>query len=301
VRFLQQTRVEGKLFNRYTMGGFLGYWLSPRLRTFVDGRYPAAEILREYFRINRQREVRPGESSLEALDRRRVDFFFGVGFPVAGQRVYTTALLERARGWRLVHRTLDHAIYLRANARNRENLSRIAAYYRREGVPFESESGLDPMAVIRARPEWAAARRMLPRRYAERLAEHESPDPAARFRSLDYLGWVYAFLGSYADQLEMDRQAIALRPEAKAVRRRLVYGLLRLDRRAEAIDVARELLRLDPGDPRSAVFERVAIEVAERKAVSEGEARARPPADARINSLPLITAGELQQCCGDFL
>jgi tetratricopeptide (TPR) repeat protein len=281
------------------MGGFLGYWLSPGLRTFVDGRYPAAEILREYFRINRQREVRPGESSLEALDRRRVDFFFGVGFPVAGQRVYTTALLERARGWRLVHRTLDHAIYLRANARNRENLRRIAAYYQREGVPFDPESGLDPMAVIRSRPEWAAARRMLPRRYAESLAERENPDPDLRFRSLDYLAWVYAFLGSYADQIELDRQAVALRPEAKAAHRRLVHGLLRLGRSAEAVDAARELLRLDPRDPRSAVFERVALELAEGKAEREG--RAGLPADAQINSLPLITAIELQQCCADFL
>jgi tetratricopeptide (TPR) repeat protein len=288
VRFLEQTGVEGHLFNHYPMGGFLGYWVAPRLRTFVDGRtehYPA-EVLREYFRINRQQRVRPGESSLDALDRRRVDFFFGVGLPL---------------GWLLVHRTLDHAIYLRANARNRENLRRIAAYYRGEGVPFGSESGLDPMAVIRARPDWAAARGMLPPLYPEKLAARASPDPEVRFRSLDTLGWVYAFLGAYADQLEVDRQAVALRPELKAARRRIVYGLLRLGRTGEAIDAARELVRLDPQDSRSATFERAAREVAAREAAGEVEGRARPPADAPINSLPLITTGEFQQCCADFL
>jgi tetratricopeptide (TPR) repeat protein len=303
VRFLEQTRVEGNLFNAYPMGGFLGYWLAPRLRTFVDGRtehYPA-EVLREYFRINRQQRVRPGESSLDALDRRRVDFFFGVGLPLPGRRVYTTALLERAPGWLLVHRTLDHAIYLRANARNRENLRRIVAYYREEGVPFGSESGLDPMAVIRARPDWAASRGMIPPLYAEALAALGSPDPDAQFRSLDTLGWVYAFLGAYADQLEVDRQAVALRPEVKAARRRIVYGLLRLGRTGEAIDAARELVRLDPQDARSAAFERAAREVAAREAAGEVEGRARPPADAPINSLPLITTGEFQQCCADFL
>ncbi len=38
VRFLKATGVEGNLFNSYGMGGFPGYWLLPRLRTFIDSR-----------------------------------------------------------------------------------------------------------------------------------------------------------------------------------------------------------------------------------------------------------------------
>jgi hypothetical protein len=300
VRFLKQSGVEGNLFNAYHMGGFLGYWLGPRLRTFVDGRYPTAEILHEYFRINRQLPVRPGESSLDALDRRRVDFFFGVGLPVLGQRIYSTARLERAAGWRLVHRTLDDAIYLRIDARNRENLGRIAAYYEREGVPFDPEAGFDPWEAIRARPDWAAARRMWPPSAAASWMAREDPDPETRFCALDTLGWFGAFLGSYAAQVEADRAAVALRPEAHAPRRRMVSGLLRLDRAHEAVEAARALVALDPGDPRSAEFVRVAVEY-ERRRSAGPPTGARAPIDAPINALPLITTAELLACCADFL
>jgi hypothetical protein len=300
VRFLERSGVEGNLFNAYHMGGFLGYWLGPRLRTFVDGRYPTAEILHEYFRINRQRPVRPGESSLDALERRRVDFFFGVGFPVVGQRIYTTARLERAAGWRLVHRTLDDAIYLRSNGRNRENLGRIDAYYEREGVPFDPETGFDPWAAIRAHPDWAAARGMWPPSAAASWTQRESPDPDARFRALDTLGWFHAFLGSYAAQVEVDRAAVALRPEARAPRRRLVAGLLRLDRAHEAVEAARALVALDPKGLRSAEFVRIAVEY-ERRRSAGSTTGVRAPIDAPINALPLITTAELLACCTDFL
>jgi hypothetical protein len=300
VRFLERSGVEGNLFNAYHMGGFLGYWLGPRLRTFVDGRYPTAEILHEYFRINRQRPVRPGESSLDALERRRVDFFFGVGFPVVGQRIYTTARLERAAGWRLVHRTLDDAIYLRSNGRNRENLGRIDAYYEREGVPFDPETGFDPWAAIRAHPDWAAARGMWPPSAAASWTQRESPDPDARFRALDTLGWFHAFLGSYAAQVEVDRAAVAFRPEARAPRRRLVAGLLRLDRAHEAVEAARALVALDPKGLRSAEFVRIAVEY-ERRRSAGSTTGVRAPIDAPINALPLITTAELLACCTDFL
>jgi hypothetical protein len=300
VRFLRHSGVEGNLFNAYHMGGFLGYWLGPRLRTFVDGRHPTAEILHEYFRINRQRPVGAGESSLDALDRRRVDFFFGVGLPVVGQRIYTTARLERAAGWRLVHRTLDDAIYLRIGARNRENLGRIAAYYESEGVPFDPEAGFDPWAAIRARPDWAAARGMWPPSVAASWTARESPDPDARFRALDTLGWCTAFLGSYAAQVEADRAAVALRPEARSPRRRMVAGLLRLDRAHEAVAAARALAALDPEDPRSAEFVRVAVEYERRRSAGPA-AGARAPIDAPVNALPLITTAELLACCADFL
>ena len=37
VWFLADAELEGNLFNEYYMGSFLGYWLSPRLRAFVNG------------------------------------------------------------------------------------------------------------------------------------------------------------------------------------------------------------------------------------------------------------------------
>ena len=49
VRFLEETGVEGKLFNSYAMGGYLGYRLAPKLLTFVDGRMNVDdEVIRDY-------------------------------------------------------------------------------------------------------------------------------------------------------------------------------------------------------------------------------------------------------------
>jgi hypothetical protein len=294
MRFLRETGVQGNLFNKYAMGGFIGYWLAPHLRTFIDGRYPTAELLSEYFRINRQQQVRPGESSLEALERRQVDLFFGVGWPRAGStqetRLYTAANLERAPGWILVSRSRRHAIYLRANERNRENLRRISEYYAREGVPFDPERGLDVAALIAGRPDWAVAHDMIPPHHARLEAQRNSADPELRYHALAAFGKAYARVGAYEEQIAMDRDAIVLRPSAKPPRRRLVYGLLRLDRPAEALEAAEALERLDPGDRRSAAFGKVARRYAEqRRKFPEGhEARARVPLDAPINRLAVL-------------
>src|SRR5262249_23533512 len=144
VRFLRESGVEGNLFNSYGQGGFLCFELAPRLRTFVDGsmNFPPA-VFDDYAHVNAQRGTVPVQPSLDVLERRGVDLFFGVGVPLAGSRgarptgLFTAANLERAPGWILVARSFRCAIYLRANARNRENLARIADFYARAGVPFD--------------------------------------------------------------------------------------------------------------------------------------------------------------------
>jgi hypothetical protein len=263
VRFLAQTGVSGKLFNAYWMGGFLGYWLAPQLRTFVDGRteHYSPEVLQEYLAINRMTRV-DGESYLDVLDRREVDLFFGVRFPVVEgpgvPRVYTTAHLEGAPGWILVFRAIDHAVYLRANARNRDNLRRIADYYQREGVPFDPQRGLDVEAVIRQRPDWAVEQAMLPPDHPRLLAALDSKVSKQAFASANRLGSLYTLLGAYDSQIALDRQTSRRWPRARAPRRRLVHGLLRSGQSREALSVARELRRLDPADARWRRFERLA-------------------------------------------
>ena len=292
VDFLTETQVEGNLFNVYPMGGFLEYWLAPRVRTFIDGRtehYPA-EVLREYFMVTSMRGPAPGESFLDILERRRVDIFVGVGVPPpqSGNR-YTSAHLEHAPGWILVSRSMRHGIYLRRNERNRENLRRISAYYEKEGVPFDPAHGLDVSNVIRARPNWASAHGMVPEDYAERLAECESPDPSVRFRALQTLGLAYALVGAYSDQIEIDREAKALAPPAKQPRRQLVYGLLRLDRPEEALAEARQLYAIDPHDPYSGLFLKVAREYQRRRALlrKPDDREWSEPLGALVNRLPL--------------
>ena len=324
MRFLADTGVEGNLFNRYTAGGFLGYWLSPKLRTFVDGRtehYPA-QVLEDYFRITRRLEVRPGETSLEALDRREVDFYVGIGMPIAGAHIYTSANLENAPGWIPVFRTPGQAIYLRMNERNQENLQRIADYYESEGVPFDGERGFDADRVVAEAPDWAVARGVLSRQHDEWLRARFSADNTERFDALNALSRTYALLGAYETQIAIDRGLVRTHPDSKSVNRRMVYGLLHAGRIPEALASARELARLDPRGPRSLAFVRGAREYARRRQTEQGDsfARARTeyakrriaqgndvreegwliPADNVFGVLPLLTPQEMYACCREF-
>jgi hypothetical protein len=295
VRFLGDSGLEGNLFNVYWMGGFLDYWLAPRLRTFIDGRmrFPD-EVFDDYFSVNFLQGARAGESFLDVLERRQVDVFFGVGYPTPlplnRRRVYTTAHLEGVRDWLLVSRSVHHAIYLRRGERNRENLARVAAYYARQGVAFDPDRGFDASEVIRARPDWAERHGMLPRDYADLDAARRSPDPEVRFRALDALGLVRALLGDYAQQVGIDRRAAALRPTRRAPRRRLVNGLLRLGRPQEALAAARELSRLDPADPRDALILRIARAVAAEPGTAE-----RVSLRQKIHRLPAVSEAELRE------
>jgi len=324
VDFLAESGVAGRLFNRYTQGGFLGYRLAPRLRTFVDGRteHYATGVLDEYFRINRAGEVSPGESALEALDRRGVDFFFGVGLPLAGTRVYTTALLAEQPGWVMVERGLAHAIYLRDLPRNAENLERIGGWYAERGVSFDPSRGLEPLAAARANPEWAIRTGRLPEDWQRSQRALASDDAEIRYAALERLALTALLLGDHEEQLRLDRDALALRRYAKSPKRRIVHGLLRTGEDELAIQAARELVALDPSDPRSRVFERIARDVAERRAtasnasfaervaryraarrrdpVAEPEVGWLVPPDVALNRLPLLTLEEARACCGRF-
>ncbi len=291
-RFLRSTGLRGKLFNNYWLGGFLAYWLAPELRTYVDGRvehYPP-EVLEEVRAVTRRRGTHPGEDHLDLLARRGVDVFYGVGTPPRASGlyagVYNAANLERAPDWLLVSRSIDHAIYLRRGARNLENLERVADYYEREGVPFSRERGLDPAELIRARPDWAAAHRMVPIDYPSLLAALESPDPDERFEALSRLGPTYALLGAYEPGLALERQASELRPKAGAPLRRQVYDLLRLDRSSEALSAARRLERLDPQVQRARETARLAHRY--RRATLS----AAPDRFTLLDHFPLLSPGE---------
>jgi hypothetical protein len=299
VRFLLETGLEGNLFNKYPMGGFLEFWLAPRLRAFVDGRtehYPS-EVLAEYSALNLLRGTRPGESFVELLERRRVDIFFGTGPPSGIWRdavLYTAEHLSGVQGWLLVERAADHAIYLRDDARNRENLARVAAWYQHQGVPFDAQRGLDVARVVDERPDWAVANRMLPRGWDELVARAEAGD----FAALDAVGRSLALLGLYARALEVDARALALRPEAKAPRRRQVYALLRLGRVEEARARAAALLALDPADPGSRAAARVARLYAERIGAGGGARASGGPVaapEAPLAQFPLLDDAERRE------
>jgi hypothetical protein len=284
VRFLAETRVSGNLFGRYSTGGFFGYWLAPSIRTFVNGtlNFPA-EVVDDYLAVVNLRGVHPDEGFRDVLDRGEVDFFFGVGIPDQNppgpMRFYTTADLEGEPGWILVHRSLDHAVYLRLAERNAENLRRIASYYAGEGIAFDPKRGLDIGALLQERPEWAIRHRMLPKNYRRLVSASRHAERTVRYRALDRLGTIHLLLGDHETQLRFDRQAIALAPGSEAPRRRQVYGLLRLGRGRDAFRAAARLARINPGNRAAAAFVRAAEAQMVVESSGQGDAVSRQETD----------------------
>jgi hypothetical protein len=295
VRFLAATGLTGNLFNAYEEGGFLGYWLAPKLRTFIDSRteHYSLEVVRDYTRVNRQRGRTADRSFLEILDEYRVDVFLGSGLPerrdLFKRAAYTTAHLDGAPGWIPVFRSVDQAIHLRRNERNRENLARVTAFYAAEDVPFDPDTGLDVEVVIATRPDWAVVHGMLPARYLELLLEARSEGSERRFEALDRLGYAYAAIGAYRSQVRADREASALRPRAPAPRRRLVFGLLHLGRPAAALTQARELHGLDASDPRTAIF------LSTARLLQGWDGSHSPDVNRKLGELPLLVESELRE------
>lgn len=234
VWLLRDLGLEGNLFGSYSAGGFLGFWLAPRLRVAWNGslNLPAAAM-----RANlalRERSGTPLQPDfLALLDEVRVDLFLGTGYPVAARAnrppSYTTTHLEAAPGWISIFRSLRSAVYLRTGERNAENLRRVAEHYTAEGVPFDPERGFEPKAVIGNARVWATLHGMIPTDYARLLAGLAEQMPATqRATSLDALATIRMLLGIYDDALAADDALLALAPRHLPALRRRVCSLLHL-------------------------------------------------------------------------
>jgi hypothetical protein len=242
---LADAGVEGRLVNEYFQGGFLGYWLAPRLREFVNGSLNFPKQAFAAYGALRDRRGLGDERFVEVLDRYEVDVFLGVGLPQPARpnrpRIYSSGHLERTSGWIPVFRELRSAAYLRVDERNRENLARIADYYRREGVPFDPEHGFDPAAVLREAPAWAAAHGLVPGDLASIEADASGDDPRRKRWALDRLAALWVALGRYEDAIALDRRLLRANPGAPAPARRLLWSLLRVGRYQEAGELAQTL------------------------------------------------------------
>jgi tetratricopeptide (TPR) repeat protein len=231
VKFLSEAGLEGNLFARYSTSGFLGYWLSPRIQTLVNAsmNFPP-EAFEDYFAIVNEEGARPGERFTDVLDRWDIDLFFGMGTPNPATFLYSTPDLEAEPEWLLVHRSLDHAIYHRRAPNHSENLARVAAFYSAQGIPFDSDVGLDVGAILRDHTQWAIETRMLPTRYLELRVRMR----AGNRQALEHLAVIHLLLGDYSAAIRFDQKILVLDSEALGARRRLVYGLLKLGRVEEA-------------------------------------------------------------------
>ncbi|HZO09051.1 MAG TPA: hypothetical protein VFC77_06715 [Myxococcota bacterium] len=250
MRFLRDAGLRGNLFQPFNLGGFLGYWLAPQLRTFIDGRldHVPSEVLHDYLEIRRASQRGVPEALRQLLAKWRVDVFVGLAFPEDryGEASWV-AHLRRFPAWIPIFATEHCAIYLRRVAGAEENLLRVRAYYAQRRLPFDGAHGIDAGVLIRARPGWSRRQRLIPPDFDALEAAARDPDPQRRAGALERLGDLFWRVGAFAEGERVDRELLALRPDAREARRRLADDLLMLGRPAESLAVSTPLWEQDPG------------------------------------------------------
>lgn len=245
--FLADTGVEGRIFNDYPLGGFMSFWLSPKLQMASSGTMNVArEAMEANLAIGARQTLRPGEDYAALLDRQGFDLFLGAGYPIeatAGRPIpCTTRHLEHEPGWLLVFRNLRNAVYLRRNAENSENLERIGAYYARAGVPFDRERGFETEKVVRTASRWAIDHGVVPIDF-ESLVAHVRT--SGRKKQVDlqthHLAILYATLGLYERALAIDGLIRSVDPDDSVAGWRVIWSLIQLGRWNEAMTAAEGL------------------------------------------------------------
>ena len=295
--FLRDSGLSGKLYNAYHQGGFLSFWLSPELQTFVDGSLnvdPA--VPHAYAALQARRGLSGEEGFLELLDRYEIDLFIGIGLPSAQHPTrpwrYTTAHLEGAEGWIPVFRSARSAVYLRDLPRNAENLRRVARYYEHERVPFDVQRGFEVGPVLARSPHWSLRFGLVPVDFAQAARQRFSPDQRVAQRARTRLANIFAMLGLYERGALLDEQILARDPLLVSSRRRLVWALLRAGRVPEAVEQATVLDAMEELDSLSGFVARSAREIA---ALEDPVSRAE-----RIALLPAFSRAEANWHSGGY-
>ena len=283
---IRDAGLEGHLFTHYELGGFAGFWLAPKIETYVNGSLNIPPpVMSAYFAIRARRGVKDGESFADLLDRSDLDLFLGAGVPDPGPRALqsTTAHLERTPGWIPIFRNAASSAYRRASARNDANLRRVSELYAREGVPFDPALGFEPARVIREQPEWAIRHGLIPANFAELERAAAEGDRRARIPALIRTAALFALLGEYDLALAREAEIASLEPEAIGPERRAVWSLLRAGRLDQAHFAA---ARLEGREDRDELTRPTVDLALATPSLSPDEA------EARIRALPLLTTAQ---------
>jgi hypothetical protein len=243
--FLADSGVQGRIYNAYTLGGFMSFWLSPRLQMASSGTMNVElEAMEANLAIEGRRPLREGEDFAALLDQQGFDLFLGTGLPVEGPAhrpiSSTVRHLEREPGWIPVFRSLRNIVYLRRNERNAENLDRIRSYYEAQGVPFDPERGFSVERAIVKAPEWSIQHGIIPFDFKPML-ESVRNSRASRHRSPDdsRLAAIYAILGLYDRALQVDRSSLRFDRTDTNAAQRILWCLFQLRRQEELLETAR--------------------------------------------------------------
>ncbi|HVN39295.1 MAG TPA: hypothetical protein VMW19_14095 [Myxococcota bacterium] len=249
MRFLANAGLEGRLYQPFNEGGFLGYFLAPRLRTFIDGRldHVPAEVLDDYLTIRRASRDGPAATLRDKLDRWGIDVFFADAFPASEYPERTSGFeLRRMPEWATAYVSRNCAVYLRRSPANRENFARVAAYYREHGVPFDPSRGFDAARALREAPSFAREQRIEARDASKLKAWRRGPDPARRREARAALADHAWRIGDFATSLSLDEEWLAEEPGAFDPAWRRVDALLALGRPRDALDAAHALAAAHP-------------------------------------------------------
>ena len=244
VWLLADMGVEGRIFNDYPLGGFMSFWLAPKLMMSSSGTMNVARAAMEAnFAIGARQQIRQGETYADLLDRQGIDLFLGLGFPIAatpGRPIPCTVRhLEHESGWMLVFRNLRSAVYLRRNARNSSNLARIASFYAQAGVQFDRERGFDPGLAIQNSPAWALRYGLIPADFEPlvTVVENDLREGRVDFNA-HRLASLYAVLGLYDRALTLDRRIQRITPNDADTVWRMVWTFAQIGRWKDAFGVA---------------------------------------------------------------
>ena len=250
MQFLRDSGVQGRMFHPFNLGGFLGYWLAPGLRSFIDGRLDHAPtgVLDDYLAVRQAIRMSDEQRFMRILDARQVDVFVGTHF--RGNRYEEgtwTDQLRRLVDWVPIFASQECSVYLRALPRNADDLARVAAYYAKLGIPFSEQRGPDLGAALVRQRAWADEHRITPPGFDALRARQRGGTEAERLAATDALARGLWRIGAFREQVPLDRVLVIDDPSALEPRRRLADGLLQLGLADEALPFAKGLLRRHPG------------------------------------------------------
>jgi hypothetical protein len=265
--FLEASEVEGKLFHPFNLGGYLGYRLAPKLRTFIDGRldHVPTGVLDDYLEIRQAIRMSEEARFLPLLDAYEIDFFFGTHFREnrSGEGTWTDQL-RRLPGWLPVFVSQECSVYLRDLPRNAENRARVAALYAAIGIAFSPRRGPDLGRALEERRHWSDTNGVTPPRFDEWLRVQAEGTPDSQLAAIDALARGLWRVGAFEEQLPLDRVLVKRTPAAPEPRRRLADGLLQLGRPDAALPIIEGLVHQQPAYSDIHALKRVARRAAGR-------------------------------------
>jgi len=239
---LRDAGVTGNLFNLRAWGEYLHRSLDPRCKVFVDARegiYPP-QVIDDAAAIAGR-----GAGAADLLDRHAVEMTVmphGWEPPPGGRGGWIPFFLNAAS-----------AVHGRAGS---GNAARIAAYYKKVGVPFDAEEGFVEAPVIEAKRTWALERRLVdqslwsivdPLYEKIRSGEWKAAGTQVPFRVR--IAEAFQKAGLLASATRELREAHRLDPSDKFSAMNLANVEITRGRRAAAKAILKEWLAAHPGDP----------------------------------------------------